>query len=65
MRSRRLHTLAPFTKITSIKVKFKWTKIEQNAFKETNRIVASDTLLAYLHFNEEFKIHTDAITTNK
>ena len=41
-------------------MKFEWTKIEQDAFNEIKRIVARDTLLAYLDFNEEFKIHTNA-----
>ena len=49
------------TKIIPSKVKFKWTKIEQDAFDEINRIVARDTLLTYPGFNEEFKIHTHAI----
>ena len=51
----------PLTKIIPVTVKFKWTKIEQDAFDEINRIVARDTLLTYPDFNEEFKIHTDAI----
>ena len=59
MCARRSHTLAPLTIITSSKVKFKWTKIEQDDFNEIKRIVARDTLLAYLYFNEEFKIHTN------
>ena len=42
-------------------MKFKWTKIEQDDFEEIKRIVSRDTLLAYPYFNEEFKIHTDAI----
>ena len=41
-------------------MKFKWTKIEQYAFDEIKRIVARGDLLAYLDFDEEFKIHTDA-----
>ena len=41
------------------KVKFKWTKIEQDALEEIKRIVARDTLLTYTGFNEEFKMHTD------
>ena len=43
----------------SIKVKLEWNKIEQDAFKEIKRIVACDTLLTYLYFDEEFKSHTD------
>ena len=49
------HILAPLTKITSTKLKFKWTKIEQYNFDEIKRIVARDTLLTYPYFNEEFK----------
>ena len=60
IKARSSHTLAPLTKITSSKLKFKWTKIKKNAFEEIKRIVARDTLLAYPDFNEEFKIHTDA-----
>ena len=32
MWERRSHTLSPLTKITSIKVNFKWTKIKPDAF---------------------------------
>ena len=60
MWARCSHTLAPLTNITSIKVKFKWNKIEQDYFDEIQQIVACDTLSAYPDFNEEFKIHTDA-----
>ena len=42
----RAHTLAPLTNITSSKVKFIWTKIEQDASNEIMWIVAHDTLLA-------------------
>ena len=41
-------------------MKFKWTKIEQDAFEEIKLILARGTLLAYPDFNEEFKIHTNA-----
>ena len=41
-------------------MKFKWTNIEIYDFDEIKRIVDGNTLLAYLHFNEEFKIHTDS-----
>ena len=33
------HTLAPLTKLTSSKVKFKWTEIELKQFKEIRRIL--------------------------
>ena len=39
-------------KITSNKVKFKWTKIEQDAFDEIIRIMARDNLLTYTDFDE-------------
>ena len=41
-------------------MKFKWSKTKQYAFDEINRIVARNTLLNYLDFNENFKSHTDA-----
>ena len=56
---RMSHTLAPLTKITSNKSKFKWTKIEQDYFDENERIVACGNLLTYLYFNGTFKIHTN------
>ena len=48
MWARRSHTLVPLTNIKSIKVRLKWTKIEQNTFNEIKWIVAHDTLLTYL-----------------
>ena len=59
MWERRSHNFLPLTKITSSKVYFKWTKIEQDKFDEIKLIVACDTLFTYTDFNEEFKIHTD------
>ena len=53
-------TLAPLTKTTPSNMKFKGTKIEQDPFEENTQILVRDVLLAYLDFNEEFKIHTDA-----
>ena len=44
----------------SSKVKFKWNKIEEDAFNEIKRVVDRDTLLSYPDFNEVFKIHTNA-----
>ena len=52
--------LAPLTELMSIKVKFKWTQIEQDVFDEIKRIVSRNTLSAYQDFNEEFNIHTNA-----
>ena len=60
MWARHSHMLAPLTKITHNKVKYKWTKIEQDAFDEIKRIVSRDTLLIYPDFNEVFKFHTNA-----
>ena len=57
---KRSHTLAPLTKLTPIKRKFKWTKVEQDVFDKIKRIVARNTLLNYPDFNENFKIHTNA-----
>ena len=50
--ARLLHKLAPITKITPSKVKFKWTKIEQDTFEEMKRIVPCNVLIAYQDFNE-------------
>ena len=61
MWARRSHKLAPLDKITSNKVKFKWTKIEQDDFDKIKWIVSRDTLLPFAGYNEEFKIHTNAI----
>ena len=55
------HLLQPLTALTSTKIKFKWTDVEQKAFNKIKRIVARDTLLIYPYFNEHFDIHTDAI----
>ena len=44
-----------------LKRNFKWAKIEQYAFDKIKRIVARDTLLIDLDFNESFKIRTNAI----
>ena len=51
--------LAPLTKIMHSKVKFKWNKIKQEAFKEIKRIVARNVLSSYPGIIKEFKIHTD------
>ena len=56
----RSHTLEPFTRLMLNKRNFKWTKIKQDALNQINRIVARDTLLTCLDFNETFKINTNA-----
>ena len=60
MWERLSYTLAPLTKIMSSKVKLGCIKIKIDAFGEINRIVARNTLLTYLDFNEGFKIHNYA-----
>ena len=54
MRPRRSHMLAPLTKLTSIKRKFKWTLVKQYEFEKIKRIMARDNLLTYTNFNENF-----------
>ena len=54
------HMLEPLTRFMSIKQKFKWTQVKHDYFDKTKRIVACDTLLTYLDFNEIFKTNTDA-----
>ena len=44
------HILAHLTKITSSKVKFKWTKIEQDSLDKIKLIMDRNTLLAYPAF---------------
>ena len=51
---RRSHTLAPLTKLTSIKRRFKWIQFEQDAFDKIKRIVTRDTFITYPDFNEFF-----------
>ena len=57
------HTLAPLTKLMSIKRNFEWTQVKQDAFEKIKRIVALNTLLTYPDFNEIFKIHNNARTS--
>ena len=40
---RRSHTLAPVTRLTSNKQKFKWTQFKQDTFKKIKWILAHDT----------------------
>ena len=57
---RRSYTLAHLTILTSIKPRFKWMQVEQDAFDKIKRIVTRNTLSTYPGFNETFRIHTDA-----
>ena len=57
---RRSHMLAPLTKLTSIKKKFKWENVEQDSFNKIKQIVARETLLTYPYFNKVFKTRTNA-----
>ena len=59
MWAKRSHLLYPLTELTSQKVRFKSTYLEQKAFDEIKRDVSQDTLLAYLDFNKRFGIHMD------
>ena len=54
------HTLAPLTKLTSIKRKFKGTQVEQDSFDKIKRTVACNTLSAYPDSNKILKINTNA-----
>ena len=60
MRYKQLHLLHHLTALTSHKVRFKWTELEQKAFDDINRAVSQDTLLEYPDLNERFDIHMDA-----
>ena len=53
-------TLAHLSKLTYIKINFKWTYVKQDAFDKIKRIVARDILSTYLYFNETSKFRTDA-----
>ena len=50
---RQSHALAPLTRIM-LKMNYRSTKIEQDAFDKIKRIVVRDTLLTYPDFNENF-----------
>ena len=59
--ARAVTYVTPLTRLTSIKRKFKWTQVEQDAFDKINRIVECNNLLTYPDFNKTFKIHTNDI----
>ena len=54
------HTLQPLHILPSKNVKFKWTFIKQKVFDNIKQIMACNTLLAYIYFNNKFDIYTDA-----
>jgi transposase InsO family protein len=56
----RSHLLAPLSSLTSVKVKWKWTKEHQDAFEQMKALIAKETLLTFPDFSKEFEIHTDA-----
>ena len=58
--ARRLNLIRPLTALTSTKVTFKWTDVEQKAFDKIKWIVDRDTLLIYPDFNKRFDIHVGA-----
>ena len=55
--SHLLHTL---TALTSHKVKFKLTEMEQKVLDDIKCAVSQDTLITYPYFNKHFDKHTDA-----
>ena len=64
MWARRSHILHPLTALTSPKVKFKWTSVEQKSFDKIKRTVAHDTLLTYPYLiNALIYIRTPATTS--
>ena len=60
---KRPYKLSPLPKPCSMKVKFKWTDIENNAFIATKKIVGADALISYPNFIKKFIIHTYARKT--
>jgi len=56
----RSHILAPLTKLTSDKVKWKWTEEEQKAFEDMKKAISKEVLLSFPDFNEMFEVYTDA-----
>ena len=60
---RHAHMQTPLTKLCSPKVKFKWTKVENNTFISMKKILGHDVLLYYPNFSENFVMHTDASNT--
>ena len=46
-----------------MKVKFKWTDVNNDTCIDINKLVVYDGLISYPNFNERFMMHTDAIKT--
>ena len=57
---RRSHVLAPLTKLTSGKSKFKWTEKQQSAFEQVRAMVMREAQLAYPNFDKPFEVYADA-----
>ena len=51
--------LDPLTRLTSNKVPFKWTEVEQEAFEGMIKAMSRDEILTYPNFQKHFDIHTD------
>ena len=45
------HMVVHLTNLTSSKINFKWTEVNQRYFGEIKRIMAHNILLAYPYFN--------------
>ena len=58
MRDKQSDLIHPLTVLTSPKVNFKWTNMEQKLFDDIKRTLSHNTLLAYPDFNKRFDIHT-------
>ena len=58
--ARRSNLLQSLTVLTSTQETFKWTDVKQQALDKSRQVVARDTLLIYLYFNDIFDIHTNA-----
>ena len=57
---RRSHKIEPLTRIISSKIKFKWTSVQETAFKPIKRIMALKVLLSYPDFTKDFHLYCDA-----
>ena len=57
---RKSQLLSPLKSLTSPKVKFKWTDVEQKLFDYIKRTVSHNTLIVYPDFNKRLDIYADA-----